>query len=241
MTISRKFNIPVSVIEDLYYGKLYVLVTEFSTQAYNNHNGFKYHFGFDVSQDPNDVTQLIAKPFQDTVTFPNAVRFDSTLSFELYTFKPYDLEPDTYQMYCDYSGAFLRFRNTDGSPHNLSNLDIIYLDNFSVPGLFDEKNKTVSTFRDNQYRISVVNPTQFDIPIAVDPQIANNINRPADSALGVYKQNMTFNCIAANPTIINSPIPHGLANGNQVQVIYTSSSLVSGVVGTWSVTVTSPT
>lgn len=62
-------------------------------------------------------------------------------------------------MYCDYSGAFLRFRNTDGSPHNLSNLDIIYLDNFSVPGLFDDKNKTVATFRDNQYRISVVSAT----------------------------------------------------------------------------------
>lgn len=87
---------PVSVIEDLYYGKIYVLVSEFSTQAYVNHNGFKYHFGFDVSQDPNDVTQLIANPFQSTITFPNAVRFDSTLSFEFYTFKPYEFEQDTY-------------------------------------------------------------------------------------------------------------------------------------------------
>ncbi len=31
MTISRKFNLPVSVIEDLYYGKLFVLISEFST------------------------------------------------------------------------------------------------------------------------------------------------------------------------------------------------------------------
>ena len=31
IVLSRKFNIPVSVIEDLYYGKLYVLVTEFNT------------------------------------------------------------------------------------------------------------------------------------------------------------------------------------------------------------------
>ena len=144
-------------------------------------------------------------------------------------------------MYCDYSGAFLRFRNADGSPHNLSNLDIIYLENFSVPGLYDEKNKTVATFRDNQYRISVVSPTQFDIPIAVDPQVANSINRPADSTLGVYKLNMTFNCTAGNPTVVNSSIPHGLANSNQVQVIYTSSSIVSGIVNTWPVTVTSPT
>jgi hypothetical protein len=73
------------------------------------------------------------------------------------------------QMYCDYSGAFLRLRNTDGSNHNLSNLDIIYIENFAVPGLFDSNNKTVPTFRENHYRISVVSATEFDIPIATDP------------------------------------------------------------------------
>ncbi len=109
-------------------------------------------------------------------------------------------------MYCDYPGAFLRFRNIDGTPHNLSNLDIIYIDNFSVPGLYDEKNKQTATFKDNQYRISVISATEFDIPIPVDPQIANSINRPADSTLGVYKPNLLANCTAGNPTIINSPI-----------------------------------
>lgn len=69
---------------------------------------------------------------------PNAVRFDSTMSFELYTYKPYTVEPDTYECYCDYSGPFLRFRKTDGSAHVLSNLDIVYIENFSVPGLYDE-------------------------------------------------------------------------------------------------------
>ena len=154
--LSRKFNTPISRQEDLYFGKLFVLITEFNNQAFSNHNGFKYHFSFDVMQDPNDVTQLIAKPFKDTVTFPNAVRFDSTLSFELYTYRAYDLEEDTYQCYCDYSGAFLRFRKTDGTDHGLSNLDIVYLENFSVPGIYDEKNKTTDTYRDNLYRISVV-------------------------------------------------------------------------------------
>ena len=185
--MSRKFNTPVSRQDDLYYGKLFVLVTEFNNQAYSSHNGFKFHFGFDVTQDPNDVTQMIAKPFKDTVTFPNAVRFDSTLSFELYTYRAYDLEEDTYQCFCDYSGAFLRLRKTDGSAHGLSNLDIIYLENFSVPGIYDEKNKTTETFKDNQYRISVVDAQNFDIPIAVDPIVAASINRPADSSLGVYK------------------------------------------------------
>lgn len=144
-------------------------------------------------------------------------------------------------MYCDYSGAFIRLRNTDGSPHNLSNLDIIYIENFSVPGVYDEKNKTTNTYKENQYRISVVSATEFDIPVPVDPQIAANINRPADSSLGVYKQNMTFNCIVGNPTIVNSTIPHGLANGNSVTINYVSTSLLSGILGTWNVTVTSPT
>ena len=239
--MSRKFNTPISRQDDLYYGKLFVLITEFNNQAYSNHNGFKFHFGFDVSQDPNDVTQMIAKPFKDTVTFPNAVRFDSTLSFELYTYRAYDLEEDTYQCFCDYSGAFLRFRKTDGSAHGLSNLDIIYLENFSAPGIYDEKNKTTETFRDNQYRISVVDAQNYDIPIAVDPLIAASINRPADSSLGVYKPNMTFNCLAGNPTTVNSSIPHGLANGNTVYISYVSSSLLSSIIGTWPVTVTSPT
>ncbi len=141
-------------------------------------------------QDPNDVTQLIANPFQSTITFPNAIRFDNTLSFEFYTFKPYEFEQDTYQMYCDYTGAFLRLRNTDGSAHNLSNLDIVYIDNFSVPGLYDDKNKTTNTYRDNQYRISVVSPTEFDIPVPVDTNVANSINRPADASLGVYRPNV---------------------------------------------------
>jgi hypothetical protein len=54
--LSRKFILPVTVIDDLYYGKLYVLISEFSSQAYVSHNGFRYHFVFLVDQDPNDVT-----------------------------------------------------------------------------------------------------------------------------------------------------------------------------------------
>ena len=110
----------------------------------------------------------------------------------------------------------MRFRKTDGSAHGLSNLDIIYLDNFSVPGVYDDQNKTTETFRENHYRISTVDSYNFDIPIAVDPLIANSINRPADSSLGVYKPNSTFNCTAGVVTVVNSSIPHGLANGNVV-------------------------
>lgn len=110
-----------------------------------------------------------------------------------------------------------------------------------MPGIYDEKNKTTDTYKDNLYRISVADAQNFDIPVAVDPLIAASINRPADSALGVYKPNMTFNCIAGNPTLINSSIPHGLANGNAIQITYVSSSILSGVIGTWGITVTSPT
>ncbi len=113
-------------------------MTEFSTQAYNSHNGFKYHFFCDVEQDPADLTQLIAYPVVDTFSLPNAIRFDNVLSFEFYTHKPYELEQDQYECYCSYAGAFLRFRRVDGQAHNLSNLDIIFIDNFSVPGLLSD-------------------------------------------------------------------------------------------------------
>ena len=99
----------------------------------------------------------------------------------------------------------------------------------------------MATYKDNQYRISVISATEFDIPVPVDPQVANSINRPADSSLGVYKPDIFANCTAGAPTIINSPIPHGLANGNQITISYVSTSLLSGILTTHTVTVLSPT
>jgi hypothetical protein len=147
VVLSRKFISSTTAIEDLYFQKLYVLVTEFATQAFNSHNGFKYHFSFLVEQDPADMTQLIATPVIDTFSLPNAIRFDNVLSFEFYTHKPYELEPDQYECYCNYAGAFLRFRRVDGQVHNLSNLDIVFLDNFAVPGLVSNENKLAPTFK----------------------------------------------------------------------------------------------
>jgi hypothetical protein len=56
IVLSRKFITTSTAIEDLYFQKLYVLVSEFATQAYNSHNGFKYHFLCEVEQDPADLT-----------------------------------------------------------------------------------------------------------------------------------------------------------------------------------------
>jgi hypothetical protein len=93
------------------------------------------------------MTQLIAVPVVDTFNLPNAIRFDNIMSFEFYTHLPYELEPDQYECYCNYAGAFLRFRRVDGQPHNLSNLDIVFIDNFAVPGLVTSENKIAPTFK----------------------------------------------------------------------------------------------
>ena len=115
------------------------------------------------------------------------MRFDSVLSFELNTTKPFELDQDTYECYVDYTGVFLRFRQVSGLQHGLSNLDIVYLDNFAVPGVYDVTNPNQLTNRLYQYRISVVSATEFEIPIEVTAEIANSINRPADPQLGVYR------------------------------------------------------
>lgn len=218
-----------------------MLVTEFATQAFSSPNGFKYHFQFLVESDPADLTQLIAKPVIDTFNLPNAIRFDNVLSFEFYSHLPYDLEQDQYECYCNYASPFIRLRRVDGQPHNLSNLDIVFIDNFAVPGLVTSENKLAPTFKQNQYRISVVDALNFDIPVPVDPNIAASINRPADSTLGVYSYNMTFNCNPAIATLITSPIPHGLVNGDVVQISSVSLGILGAIVSQWAVTVVNPT
>lgn len=78
---------------------------------------------------------MIATPINEFYNFSNPVRFDGNLSFDFFTNRKYKFERDTYECYIDYMSTFLTLYRVDGQPHNLSNLDIVFLENFAVPGL----------------------------------------------------------------------------------------------------------
>ena len=75
------------------------------------------------------------------------MRFDAELQFDFFTFKPYNFEEDTYECYIDYSQPFLTLYLVNGAQHNLTNLDIIYMNNFAVPGIIAAENATAPTYR----------------------------------------------------------------------------------------------
>lgn len=85
----------------------------------------------------------------------------------------------------------------------MTGFDIVSIQNFDVPGVLSLDSKNASTYRDNYYRINVVDSVNFEVPIVLEPAIANSINRPGDPTLGYYKAPVTCNALPSiSPTII---------------------------------------
>lgn len=54
------------------------------------------------------------------------------------------------------------------------------MNNFAVPNIIAAENATAPTYRQNEYRISVLDLYRFQIPIILPAYITGSINRPAD-------------------------------------------------------------
>lgn len=146
--MGRKFELGTK-IDDLEYGRLYVLIKELSTQFYSSPEGFSYHFQYDMTIDPKNDLLLIGTPIDHSFSFPTPIRFNGELTFEFYTYKPYLLQTDIYQCYIDYTQPFLTMYKVDGSDHNLTNLDIVSINNFECRDLISAENSNADTFKQN--------------------------------------------------------------------------------------------
>ena len=90
--------------------------------------------------------------------------------------------------------------------------------------------------------MNVISATVFEIPVVLEATILNSINRPADQALGYYKPPVV--CVAnpsVSPTVINTPIPHGLLNGDTVNITAVSDPTLLYIIRAFQVTVLTPT
>ena len=54
--MSKKFQTTTNDIDDLHFKKLYILVNPFGSQSYISADGFRYHFAFEIQEDPLDIT-----------------------------------------------------------------------------------------------------------------------------------------------------------------------------------------
>ncbi len=100
--MGRKFELG-NRIDDLEYGRLYVLVKELQTQYYSSPEGFLYHFQLETQIDPTNDLLLIANPIERQFSFPTPVRFNGELTFEFYSYRPFILQEDVYECYIDYT------------------------------------------------------------------------------------------------------------------------------------------
>lgn len=111
-----------------------------------------------------------------------------------------------------------------------------------MPGVLSLDSKNAATYRDNYYRINVVDAVNFEVPIVLEPAIATSINRPGDPTLGYYKGAVSCNALPSlAPTVILSPIQHGLQNGDIITIQSVSNPALNGIVRQFAVTVLTPT
>jgi hypothetical protein len=97
--------------------------------------------------DPLNDLLLVGEPTENYFSFPTPIRFNGELTFEFYTYKPYILQTDIYECYIDYTQPFLTLYRVDGNDHNLTNLDIVSLNNFDCPGLVSQDNPNAETYK----------------------------------------------------------------------------------------------
>lgn len=112
-----------------------------------------------------------------------------------------------------------------------------------MPSILSQENVYQPTYRSNQYRVSVLDAQRFQVPVILANNIVNSINRPADPSLGVYAGNVNCQVVAPGiPTVITSPIPHGLVNGDVVRFNTVGDPNLAGITAQQhTVTVISPT
>jgi len=162
------FWIPAESINNGYYGKVRLLIKEFSEQALQ-HTSFSkdrktiittnYHFEFDITK--RDINRFYLEPVCSTFEFRKPLAIIETITFVFYMpFERMDFEPDRGIFDVTHSNPAV-FTLTDAASHNLATGDLVYIEKF------DSVNTAVNDLinRKDGYIITRLSNTQFSIPV----------------------------------------------------------------------------